>query len=185
MRKILQIIGNAASNADLLNDNCIGHSHSVVTSSIVSNTSHFSDPQKLLQTLLGNGSSAAQLYLAKHTWLCFHSKRSKPGGHTFPVAPQKMPLCPTFQTAFTFMVGTTAAQVFSSATALFNATLIVGLYKTYYFTRFARSLDSENIILIVLNTRFLDVEKFRKMSRILSNAWEKRQKIRMTFVTKR
>ena len=83
------------------------------------------------------------------------------------------------------MVGTTAAQVFSSATALFNATLIVGLYKTFYFTRFARSLDSVNIILIVLNTRFLDVEKFRKMSRILSNAWEKRQKIRMTFVTKR
>ena len=56
------------------------------------------------------------------------------------------------------MVGTTAAQVFSSATALFNATLIVGLYKTFYFTRFARSLDSENIILIVLNTRFLDVD---------------------------
>ena len=119
MRKILQIIGNAASNADLLNDNCIGHSHSVVTSSIVSNTSHFSDPQKLLQTLLGS-SSAAQLYLAKHTWLCFHSKRSKPGGHTFPVAPQKMPLCPTFQTAFTFMVGTTAAQVFSSANRAFQ-----------------------------------------------------------------
>ena len=167
MRKILQIIGNAASNADLLNDNCIGHSHSVVTSSIVSNTSHFSDPQKLLQTLLGS-SSAAQLYLAKHTWLCFHSKRSKPGGHTFPVAPQPKNASLSYFLDGFYFYG--RDQCGSIPQLLFNATLICGLNTTFQnnfcYARYARLF----LIIRLQNYRFLeilDVEKSLKMSRIL------------------